>query len=79
MVCSAQNHRLTGPTVAVCMLVVVQDNSKERDAQFSLKNNMGARKKKKKQASINIEIVKNLENPSINGGGKRSKWIEYKV
>lgn len=64
------------------MLVMVQDNSKERDEQFRLKNNMGARKKKKKkkQASINIEIVKTLEkNPSINGGGKRSKWIEYKV
>jgi len=72
-------HRLTGPTVAVCMIVMAQANTEHGHEQCKLKNDMGARNKKKKLASINTEIIKNLENPSINGGGQRSKWIEYEV
>lgn len=52
---SSGKHRLTGPTVAVCMLVMVQDSTKDGNEQFRLKDNMGTRKKgKKKSASINI-------------------------
>lgn len=46
---SSGKHRLTGPTVAVCMLVMVQDSTKDGDEQFRLKDNMGTRKKGKKK------------------------------
>lgn len=69
--------RLTGHTVAVCMLVVVQDSTKEGDEQLRQKNNTGTRKKK--LASTNIKKIKNFENHSINGEGKRCKFTEYKA
>lgn len=46
-------HSLTGPTVAVCMLVMVQNSTKDGDEQFRQKNNMRTRKKEK-LAGINI-------------------------
>lgn len=76
---SSGKHRLTGHTVAVYMLVMAQDSTKDGNEQFRQKNNMGARKKKKKLASINIKKIKNCENHSSNGREKRSKCIENKA
>lgn len=53
---SSGKHGLTDHTLAVCMLVMVWDSTKDGDEQFRQKNNTGTRKKEKNgKISINIK------------------------